>query len=97
MASFSSQPSFHLCPDSNIPPLPDGHLELGSVLRGVDFNSVYSPLNAGDAVKIPDAQLKPISEKAGFRRTLKEPRGVEGSIWAKIFGSDAVYTWFPSA
>lgn len=90
MASFSSQPAYHLCPDFNIPPPPDGHLELGSVLRGLDFNSVYSPLDAGDVVEIPDAELKPISEKTGFSRTLKELRGVEGSIWAKIFGSDGL-------
>ncbi|KAM7185094.1 hypothetical protein V8F33_012603 [Rhypophila sp. PSN 637] len=87
MASFSSQPSFHLCPDFNIPPPPDGHLELGSVL-------VYYPLDAGDTVEIPDAQLKPISEKTGFSRTLKELRGVEGSIWAKIFGSDGLGAMF---
>ncbi|KAK4200726.1 hypothetical protein QBC40DRAFT_253734 [Triangularia verruculosa] len=80
MASFSSQPSFHLYPDFNIPPPPDGYLELGSVLRGLDFNSVYSPLNAGNTIEIPDTQLKPIFKKTGFSRTLKELRSIEGSI-----------------
>ncbi|CVL09025.1 uncharacterized protein FMAN_14292 [Fusarium mangiferae] len=93
-ASFSFQPSFHLCLDFHIPPQPDGHLELGSVLRGIDFNSVYSPLDAGDTVEIPDAQLKPISEKTGFSRNLREPRSVEGSIWAKVFASDGLGAMF---
>ncbi|KAJ4136565.1 hypothetical protein NW768_004182 [Fusarium equiseti] len=94
MASFSSQPAFHLCPDFHIPPPPNGHLELGSMLRGLDLNSVYSPLDGCDPVEIPDAQLKPISEKTGFSRTLKELRGTEGSIWAKIFGSDRLGATF---
>ncbi|KAJ4024684.1 hypothetical protein NW752_003238 [Fusarium irregulare] len=94
MASFSSQPAFHLCPDFHIPPPPDGHLELGSMLRGLDFNGVYSPLDGGDTVEIPDEQLKPISAKTGFSRTLKELRGIEGSIWAKTFGSDGLGAMF---
>ncbi|KAH6997691.1 hypothetical protein BKA56DRAFT_664362 [Ilyonectria sp. MPI-CAGE-AT-0026] len=78
-ASFSPQPSFHLCPDFSIAPLPNGHLELGSVLRGLDFDSVLTPLDIGDTIKVPDSQLKPLdkpSEKAGFSRSLKELRGI---------------------
>ncbi|KAI8725662.1 hypothetical protein NCS52_00137800 [Fusarium sp. LHS14.1] len=90
MTSFSPQPSFHLCPDFNISPPPDGHLELGSVLRGIDLNSVLSPLDCGDTVEIPASQKTFRSEKTGFSRTLKELRGIKGSIWAKIFGSDGL-------
>ncbi|EEU45730.1 uncharacterized protein NECHADRAFT_100711 [Fusarium vanettenii 77-13-4] len=94
MASFSPQPSFHLCPDFNISPPPDGHLELGSVLRGIDLNSVLSPLDCGDTVEIPASQKIFRSEKTGFSRSLKELRGIEGSIWAKIFGSDGLGAMF---
>ncbi|KAH8736868.1 hypothetical protein BGZ61DRAFT_470375 [Ilyonectria robusta] len=77
-ASFSPQPSFHLCPDFSIAPPPNGQLELGSVLRGLDFDSVFTPLDIGGTIKVPDSQLKPLdkpSEKAGFSRSLKELRG----------------------
>ena len=87
--SFSPQPSFHLCPDFSIAPPPDGHLELGSVLRGLDFSNIFSPLNLGDTIEIPDSQLWPLdkpSEKSGFSRSLGDLRGLEGNIWAKIFG-----------
>ncbi|KAL6403024.1 major facilitator superfamily mfs-1 [Ilyonectria robusta] len=78
-ASFSLQPSFHLCPDFSIAPPPNGQLELGSVLRGLDFDSVFTPLDIGGTIKVPDSQLKPLdkpSEKAGFSRSLKELRDV---------------------
>ncbi|KAJ4310140.1 hypothetical protein N0V84_011133 [Fusarium piperis] len=94
MATFSPQPSFHLCPDFNIPPPPDGHLELGSVLRCITLNGVLSPLDCGDTVEIPTSQPIFRSEKTGFSRTLKELRGIEGSIWAKIFGSDGLGAMF---
>ncbi|RMJ08760.1 hypothetical protein CDV36_011614 [Fusarium kuroshium] len=94
MASFSPQPSYHLCPDFNIPPPPDGHLELGSVLRGIDLNSVLSPLDCGDTVEIPASQKMFRSEKTGFSRTLKELRGIKGNIWANIFGSDGLGAMF---
>ncbi|KAL2883181.1 hypothetical protein SGCOL_001369 [Colletotrichum sp. CLE4] len=95
--SFSPQPSFHLCPDFSIAPPPKGHLKLGSVLRGLDHNSVFSPLDIGDTVEVPDSQLFPLdkpSEKTGFTRSLRELRGLEGSIWAKVFGSDGLGAMF---
>ncbi|KAL6838096.1 hypothetical protein V8C40DRAFT_231594 [Trichoderma camerunense] len=91
--SFSPQPSFHLCPDFSIAPPPNGHLELGSVLRGLDLDSIFSPLDIGDTIEVPASQLRPLdrpSEKAGFSRSLRELRGLEGSIWAKIFGSEGL-------
>ncbi|KAJ0312470.1 hypothetical protein COL516b_001554 [Colletotrichum fioriniae] len=86
--SFSPQPSFHLCPDFSIAPPPNGHLELGTVLRGLDYDSVYSPLNIGDTIKL--LPLDKPSEKSGFSRSLRELRGIEGSIWANIFGSEGL-------
>ncbi|KAI0153425.1 hypothetical protein BJ166DRAFT_356594 [Pestalotiopsis sp. NC0098] len=91
--SFSPRPSFHLCPDFSIAPPPDGHLELGSVLRGLDFDGVFSPLNIGDSIPVPDSHLRPLNgpaEKAGFSRSLKELRGLEGSVWATVFGSQGL-------
>ncbi|KAM0546043.1 hypothetical protein ACHAPJ_011057 [Fusarium lateritium] len=87
--SFSPKPSFHLCPDFSIAPPPEGHLELGSVLRGLDLNSILSPLDFSDTVSVPESKLLPVdkpSEKRGFSRSLKELRGFQGSIWAKVFG-----------
>ncbi|KAK2746949.1 hypothetical protein FQN57_002521 [Myotisia sp. PD_48] len=88
-ASFSPNPSFHLCPDFNIAPPPTGHLKLGSVLSSLNIRGVLRPLNHGDTVMVPESQLQPPHEpmkKTGFSRSLKELRGLEGSIWAKIFG-----------
>ncbi|KAF4964965.1 hypothetical protein FSARC_7143 [Fusarium sarcochroum] len=98
-ASFSPKPSFHLCPDFSIAPPPDGHLELGSVLRGLDLNSVLSPLDFSDTIKVPESQLLPVdkpSEKQGFSRRLKELRGLEGNIWAKLFGGAGLGAGFPA-
>ncbi|KAJ4256759.1 hypothetical protein NW762_008855 [Fusarium torreyae] len=95
--SFSPKPSFHLCPDFSIAPPPDGHLELGSVLRGLDLSSILSPLDFGDTVKVPESQLFPVdkpSEKRGFSRSLKELRGLEGNIWAKLFGGSGLGVGF---
>ncbi|PKK50415.1 hypothetical protein CI102_7517 [Trichoderma harzianum] len=41
--SFSPQPSFHLCPDFSIAPPPNGQLELGFVLRGLDLRPLDKP------------------------------------------------------
>ncbi|KAF3019286.1 hypothetical protein E8E14_007633 [Neopestalotiopsis sp. 37M] len=93
MASFSPVPSFYLCPDFSIAPPPNGHLQLGTVLRGLDIDSVLSPLNIGDTIEIPPTHLQPRdgpAEKAGFSRSLKDLRGLEASIWAKVFGSKGV-------
>ncbi|KAL6902986.1 hypothetical protein GGI43DRAFT_400896 [Trichoderma evansii] len=91
--TFSPQPSFYLCPDFSIAPPPNGHLQLGSMLRGLDFDSVFSPLDFGDTADVPDSQLRPLdkpSEKRGFSRSLRELRGLEGSIWGKVFGSEGL-------
>jgi hypothetical protein len=85
--SISPKPSFHLCPDFSVPP--DGHLQLGSVLRGLDLDGVLTPLNIGELVDVPSDQLWPRDkpqEKTGFSRSLRELRSLEGSLWAKLFG-----------
>lgn len=49
------------------------------MLRGLDFDSVLTPLDIAYTIKVPNSQLKPLdkpSEKAGFSRSLKELRGV---------------------
>ena len=87
--SVSPKPSFHLCPDFSISPPPDGHLQLGSILRGVDLDGVLMPLNIGATVDVPSDQLWPRNkpqEKTGFSRNLRELRSLEGSLWAKLFG-----------
>lgn len=95
--SISPKPSFHLCPDFSIAPPPDGHLQLGSVLRALDIDGVLTPLDIGATVLVPKLQLWPRDkpmEKTGFSRSLKELRGLEGSIWAKIFGWDGLGAMF---
>ncbi|KAH7140364.1 hypothetical protein B0J13DRAFT_557566 [Dactylonectria estremocensis] len=87
--SVSPKPCFHLCPDFNIAPPPNGHLQLGSVLAGLDIDSVLDPLDVGASLPVPESQLWPRDgpqEKTGFSRSLRELRSLEGSIWAKIFG-----------
>jgi hypothetical protein len=91
--SISPKPSFHLCPDFSIAPPPDGHLQLGSVLRSLDIDGVLTPLNIGVTVPVPKDQLWPRDkpqEKTGFSRSLRELRSLEGSIWAKLFGWDGL-------
>ncbi|KAI1202104.1 hypothetical protein F5X97DRAFT_253159 [Nemania serpens] len=91
--SVSPKPSFYLCPDFNIAPPPDGHLQLGSILRALDISGVLSPLDTGATVAVPESELFPRDkpmEKSGFTRSLKELRGLEGSIWAKLFGWDGL-------
>ena len=89
--SVSPQASFHLCPDFSVSPPPDGHLQLGSVLRGLDLDGVLTPLNIGATVAVPADQLWPRGqpqEKKGFSRNLRELRSLEGSLWAKMFGGN---------
>ncbi|KAF2801992.1 uncharacterized protein BDZ99DRAFT_212406 [Mytilinidion resinicola] len=95
--SISPQPSFHLCPDFSIAPPPDGHLQLGSVLHTLDIDGVLTPLDIGATVLVPESQRWPRDnpmEKMGFNRSLKELRGLEGSIWAKIFGWNGLGAMF---
>ncbi|RFU81009.1 major facilitator superfamily mfs-1 [Trichoderma arundinaceum] len=95
--SFSPKPSFHLCPDFNIAPPPDGHLQLGNVLRALDLDSVLTPINIDDSIPIPESQFLPHNkpqEKSGFTRSLKELRGLKSSIWAKVFGWDNLGAYF---
>jgi len=95
--SISPKPSFHLCPDFHIAPPPNGHLKLGSVLQNLKIEGVLNPLDNGAAATVPDSKLYPRdkpSEKAGFCRTMKQLRGIEGSIWAKIFGWDGLGAMF---
>lgn len=57
-------------------------------MRGLDFDSIFSPLNIGDAIEVSTSSLRPLdkpSEKTGFSRSLGDLRGLEGNIWAKIF------------
>ena len=91
--SVSPKPSFHLCPDFSISPPPEGHLQLGSVLRSLDLDGVLTPLDIGATVPVPEDQLWPRDkpqEKTGFSRSLRELRSFEGSIWASLFGWDGL-------
>jgi hypothetical protein len=95
--SVSPKPSFHLCPDFGIAPPPDGHLQLGSVLRSLDLNGVLTPLDIGATVAVPQDQLWPRDkpqEKTGFSRSLRELRSSKGNIWANLFGWDGLGTAF---
>ncbi|KAK6524504.1 hypothetical protein TWF281_011411 [Arthrobotrys megalospora] len=92
--SISPRPSFHLCPDFSIAPPPDGHIQLGSVLRALDIDGVLAPLDIGATVPIPASQLLKPTEKAGFSRSLKELRSLDGSIWARLFGWDGLGALF---
>ncbi|KAK4445255.1 hypothetical protein QBC34DRAFT_413505 [Podospora aff. communis PSN243] len=88
--SISPKPSFYLCPDFSVPP--DGHLQLGSVLRGLDLDGVLTPLNLGHLVDVAPDQLWPRDkpqEKTGFSRSLRELRSIEGSLWAKLFAGSS--------
>ncbi|KAJ5006497.1 hypothetical protein K4K48_003478 [Colletotrichum sp. SAR 10_66] len=89
--SVSPTPTFHLCPDFSIAPPPEGqHIRLGSVIRSLDIHGILEPLNYGATIPIPDAEFRPQDgpqEKTGFSRSLKELRNLEGSVWARIFGT----------
>ena len=91
--SFNPKPSYHLCPSFMIPPPPDGHLDLGSILTNLDSDGVDNPLNIYSRISVPEEQIYPRNkpdEKHGFTRTLKELRSVEAGIWAKICGFGSV-------
>ncbi|KAF2176063.1 hypothetical protein K469DRAFT_700455 [Zopfia rhizophila CBS 207.26] len=85
--SINPEPSFHLCPSFTIPPPPNGHLHLGSILKNLKNDGVSFPVNHYCRVDIADGDIYPKNgpdEKKGFTRTLKELRAVQGSFWAKI-------------
>ncbi|EHK47492.1 uncharacterized protein TrAtP1_012390 [Trichoderma atroviride] len=80
-----AQPYFHLCPNLNIPPPPNGQLKLGTILRDVTIGNVILPLDAGKAIEAPDSQLRPLQEASkigGFIRSLEELG--EGNLWEAI-------------
>ncbi|KAJ0350153.1 hypothetical protein COL154_013375 [Colletotrichum chrysophilum] len=82
-------PSYHLCPDFRIPPPPNGHLTLGSILKNFEEDGVQFPLNNGNVEPIPDGAIWPQDgphAERGFTRNISELRSVGAGIWSKIFG-----------
>lgn len=91
--SFNPKPSYHLCPSFTIPPPPNGHIDLGSILKNLDTDGVDHPINIYCRIPVPEKLKYPLNgpdSKEGFTRTLKELRAVEASIWAKIFSLGGV-------
>ncbi|PON24830.1 hypothetical protein TGAM01_v206338 [Trichoderma gamsii] len=92
MANYNlPQPYFHLCPDLNIPPPPNGQLKLGTILRDVSIGNVIFPLDGGKPIEAPDSQLRPFqvaSKMGGFIRSLEELG--EGNMWEAIANSEVV-------
>ncbi|KAL5089022.1 hypothetical protein Trisim1_006165 [Trichoderma cf. simile WF8] len=88
--SISPTPSYHLCPDFPIPPPPNGHLTLGTILPSLGLEGVLRPLNLNSVPDIP-AEFKFPKDGphsiTNFTRTLKQLRTVKGSIWAQLFSS----------
>ncbi|EJT75900.1 hypothetical protein GGTG_05826 [Gaeumannomyces tritici R3-111a-1] len=83
------EPTYHVCPDFRIPPPPDGHLMLGTILKSLDENGVHDPLNKGREIAVHPEELRPKAApfaQRGFTRSLTELQSTEGGIWAKIFG-----------
>ena len=82
-------PSYHLCADFRIPPPPNGHLALGTILKNLDEDGVQFPLNAGKAEPVAQEAMQPREGphvQRGFTRSMSELRSVEGGIWARIAG-----------
>ncbi|KAI0101529.1 hypothetical protein GGR51DRAFT_530051 [Nemania sp. FL0031] len=83
-------PSFHVCPDFHIEPPPYGHLNLGSILSGLDAGSVRAPLNRRSVIPVMDTYKYPKSgpyRKDGWSLSLSQLQSIEGGIWARIFTS----------
>ncbi|KAL7803905.1 hypothetical protein V8C43DRAFT_266357 [Trichoderma afarasin] len=86
--SVSPTPSYHLCPDFPIPPPPNGHLTLGTILASIDLRGVLRPLNLNSVPDIPATMTFPKDGPhsiTNFTRTLKQLRTIKGSIWAQLF------------
>lgn len=91
--SYSSTPTFHLCPDFNIHPSPEGPLQLGTIITGLDVDSILAPLNNGATITVPEEQIHG-SEKQGFKQSLRDLRKLQGSIWATIFSWEGLGAMF---
>lgn len=90
-------PSYHLCPDFRIPPPPNGHLVLGSILKNLEEDGVQFPLNNGKVEPIPDEMIHPRDgphAERGFTRNISELRSIEAGIWSKIFGLEVLSSKF---
>ncbi|KAF0323682.1 major facilitator superfamily mfs-1 [Colletotrichum asianum] len=88
--STNPTPSYHLCPDFGIAPPPNGHLQLGSMLSGLDIDGVSSPLDFNATKIVPESELLPRNSPQvlkGFSRSLGDLRGLRGSMWARLFGN----------
>jgi hypothetical protein len=86
--SLNPKPSYHLCPTFTIPPPPNGHVDLGSILTSLDRDGVDNPVNIYCRVAVPKEHIYPRrgpDEKNGFTRTLKELRSTDTGLWAKVF------------
>ncbi|KLU88799.1 hypothetical protein MAPG_07782 [Magnaporthiopsis poae ATCC 64411] len=85
-------PSYHLCPNFDISPPGEGHLDLGSLLYNLDDGVDY-PIN-DEPVAIPEARISPKTgdhwhKKEGIKATLRDLRSTNNSsVWAKIFGQN---------
>lgn len=90
-------PSYHLCPDFRIPPPPNGHLTLGSMLKNLEEDGVQFPLNNGKVEPIPDDAIHPRDgphAERGFTRNMSELRSIGAGIWSKIFGLEVLSAKF---
>ncbi|KAK2738091.1 major facilitator superfamily mfs-1 [Colletotrichum kahawae] len=88
--SINPTPSYHLCPDFSIAPPPNGHLQLGSMLSGLDIDGVSSPLDFNATKIVPESELLPRDSPQvlkGFSRSLRDLRGLRGSMWARLCGN----------
>ncbi|KLU89427.1 hypothetical protein MAPG_08398 [Magnaporthiopsis poae ATCC 64411] len=94
---MANTPTYHLCPDFRIPPPPNGHLTLGTILKSLGEDGVHAPLNKGREVEVRPEELRPLAgshAQRGFTRSLSELRSAEGGIWAKIFGLSSLSAKF---
>lgn len=90
-------PSYHLCPDFRIPPPPNGHLTLGSILKNLEEDGVQFPLNNGKVETIPDDAIHPRDgphAERGFTRNINELRSVSAGIWSKVLGLEILSAKF---
>lgn len=90
-------PSYHLCPDFRIPPPPNGHLTLGSVLKNLEEDGVQFPLNNGKIEPISEDAIHPRDgphAERGFTRNMSELRSIGAGIWSKIFSLEVLSAKF---
>lgn len=84
----NDMPSYHLCPNFRIPPPPNGHLTLGSILKNLEEDGVEFPLNQAKVEPIPEEAIYPRDgphAERGFTRNITELRSLDAGVWCRIF------------